>query len=147
MKPYTYTRSNRSFVGYLFPVAGIILLGLLVAQQRWHLFKNSPQVSISLFMFGVLLVVVGGAGLIVRREWTMEINNEQLTWSDGKRSGELLMRDVKRVRVEEGDARRLIAEIPGKEPYIIPGDCYGDAIVLREWLRINFGDTLEVLLS
>jgi hypothetical protein len=143
MNPYYYKRSSRSWVNYLFATCGTICLLLAYFQFRWHCFGNSPHALSSFLSFGVLFLFGGLAGLVVKTEWTMRIDEDRLYWTDGKRNGEILIKEIKKVQVEEGDGRCLNVELNNGVKLTISGECYGDASDLRQWFHKNLGNQLE----
>jgi len=145
MNPYYSKRSSRSWVNYLFVIGGVICLILAYFQFRWHFFGNSPQAFSSFLIFGLVFVLGGLAGLVVKTEWTMRIDEDHLCWTDGKRAGEILVKEIIKVQVEEGDGRCLIVELNNGVKHTISGECYSDASDLRHWFHKNLGNQLEAI--
>ena len=144
-QPYRYKRSSRCWVNAFFFITGAILLTLGVADLLFGWIGAGRDSLLFMFGAGGIWCFGGAAGLLVKREWEIEIDKHRLAWKDGKRSGDIPMEKIRRVWVGDGDYAWMIVETTDSTQHKIPSECYGDPSELRTWLRNNFGGTIEVL--
>ena len=119
----------------------MLCFGLMDA--HFGLVKSTKEFLFFDLICGGLFAILGTAGIVFKREWEMNIDSESIQWKEDGHLSKIQISNIMYVHIEEGDGRNMIIETKDGLMKVIPGECYGSAQQLRDWLKLNFREKIN----
>ncbi|MBA4387713.1 MAG: hypothetical protein C0404_07010 [Verrucomicrobia bacterium] len=144
MKGYYFIRTSRSWVNIFFFACGLLSTIVWSLDSAFGVFgftTNTLHIVVFMALFGTIF---GSLALFQRDYWALHINNDRLSWVDGKKNKDLAIGSIVRAQIEEGSGRQLVLQTSDGLIHFVSGDCYGDAEELRQWFRTN-APTIQIM--